>query len=123
MGFLVRNITNMYHSLIYGEGDHARAEGGSGRGVGWMDAVLMRTVDGSEGGGDGIGGGAGAQVITSRPAQHLFHVVLKAYADLTERFRTFKERQRCTYWMEEIVKIMEQKSGVGGNGVAPSVIT
>merc|ERR1740124_655204 len=115
-------MTNMYHSLLHGEREHARAEGGGG-GVGRMDAVLMRMVDGGEGGGDGVGGGVGARVVTARPARHSFHVVLKAYADLAERSRTFKERQRCADRMEEIVKIMEQKRGVGGNGVAPSVIT
>jgi len=49
-----------------------------------MDAVLMRIVDGGEGGGDGIVGGVGAQVVTARPVRHSFHVVLKAYADLAE---------------------------------------
>jgi len=52
-----------------------------------------------------------------------FHVVLKVYADLVERSRTYKERQRWADRMEEIVKVMKQKSGVGGNGVALSVIT
>ena len=124
VGISARNMINMYHLLLHGEGVHARAEGGSGggSGVGRMDAVLMRIVDGSEGGADGIGGGAGSQVITARPAWYLFHVVIKAYVDLEKRFRTFKEQQRCADHMEEIVKIVERKSGVGGNGVTPSVI-
>ena len=123
MRFSVRNMKNMYHSLLHGEGKHARAEGGSGGGVGRMDAVLIQIVDGSEGGGDGVGGGVGAQGVTARPVRHLFHVVLKAYADLEEQFRTFKEQQRCTDWMEDIVKIVERKSGAGENGIAPGVTT
>ena len=108
-------MTNIYHSLLHGEGGHARAEGGNGGGggVGRMYAV---------GGGDGIYGGAGAQFVTARLARHLFHIVLKAYVGLAERSRTFKEWKRCVDWME-IVKIMERKSGVVGNGAAPSVIT
>jgi len=90
--------------------------------VGRMDTVLMQIVDGGDSGSDGIGGGDEAQVVTTRPAWHSFHVVLKVYTDLEERYCTFKKQQRCADWME-IVKITEQKSGVGGNGVAPSVIT
>ena len=84
-----------------------------------MNAVLMRIVDGSEGGGDGIGGGVGAQIVTARPAWHLFHVV---YVDLAERSLTYKKWQRCADWMK-IVKSMERKRGVVGNGVALSVTT
>jgi len=121
MGFSVRNMTNTHHLLLHGEGEDTYAEGGSG-GRGEMDAVLMRIVDVGEGGGDGIGGGAGAQVVTAGPARHSFHVVLKAYADLAERSRMFKEQQRCADLMD-IVKIMERKSEAGGNGAASSEIT
>jgi len=86
-----------------------------------MDAVLMRMVDGSDD--DRVGGGVGGRVVTARPAQHSFHVVLKAYANLVERSRIFKEWQWYADWMDDIVKIMERKSGVGGNGAAPNIIT
>ena len=124
VGVLVRNMTNIYNSLLHGKGEHARAEGVSsgGGGVGRMDAMLMLLVDGSEGSGYGIGGGVGAQVVTVRPARRSFCVVLKAYADLVEWSHTFKERQQCADRIK-IVKIMERKSGIGGNGVALSVNT
>ena len=42
----------MYHLLLHGEGEHARAEGGSENGGGTerIDTVLMRIVDDSDGG-------------------------------------------------------------------------
>ena len=117
-------MANMYHLFLYDEGEYAHVEGGSdgGDSVGMIDAVLMRIVDGSDDSGDGISGGVGAQVVTARSARHFFHVVLKAYVDLAERSRTFKEQQQCADWME-IVKILERKSEFGGNRVALSVIT
>jgi len=70
VGIWVRDMTNMYHLLLHGEGEYTRAEGGSGGGgVGRMVEVLMLIVDNGEGDGDGIGGGVGAQVITARPAR------------------------------------------------------
>ena len=91
--FWVRNMTNMYHSLLYGEGEHARTEGFSENGddMGRMNTVFMRIVYCIEGGGDGIGGGVEAQVVAARPERHSFHVVLKACMDLAERSCTFKE--------------------------------
>jgi len=125
VGFSVKNMTNMYHLLLHSEEEHAHAQGGSdnGSGVRRMDAMLMRIVDSSEGGGDMIGGGVEAQVFATRPERHSFHVVLKAYTDMVERSCTFKELKLRADLMEEIVKIMEHKSGVGGNGVTPSVRT
>jgi len=122
VGFSVKNMTNMYHLLLHSEEEHAHAQGGNenGSGVRRMDAMLMRIVDSSEGGGDMIGGGVEAQVFATRPERHSFHVVLKAYTDMVERSCTFKELKLRADLMEEIVKIMEQKSGVGGNGVTPS---